>query len=332
MQISGTFAIDPVCAGLAPMAGAADRALRELCVSFGAGHTCSEMVSAKGVALGDRKSDGLLRLSAEERPAGIQLFGSEAAAFVQALPQVLAHRPAFLDVNMGCPAPKIAGHGGGAALMKQPALCGKIIRALVRALEELGEAVPVSAKLRTGWDEQSRNAAEIAKRLEAEGAAFLTVHGRTRRQMYAPPVDYETIRAVKAAVAIPVIGNGDITDGPSAKRMFELTGCDGVTLGRGALGRPWVFRQIAAFLRGGALLPEPPIEERMRVMLEHIRRLCAYKGDGIGMREARKHAAWYMKGIPGAARLRRSVCALSSMEELVAIAQQLCEGWGNAGH
>ena len=310
---------DPTRAVLAPMAGVADRALRELCMEAGAAFCSAEMVSATGIFCGDRKSGALLELGPAERPAGIQLFGREPKHFGKAVEAALKHGPAFIDLNMGCPAHKVAGHGSGAALMKSPDLARKIVEATVDAV---AGAVPVSIKMRIGWDDSSKNAVEIAQICEAAGAAWLTVHGRTRQQMYAPPVDYEAIRAVKAAVRLLVIGNGDVADGQSAKAMLERTGCDAVMVGRGAQGRPWVFRQIYAYLRDGALLPEPPLEERLQAMLRHVRLLCAYKGEGVGMREARKHAAWYLKGLHGGARLRQAVVTLRSIEELGGIAEQ----------
>jgi len=313
------FAFDLTRAALAPMAGVADRALRELCIEYGAAFCCGEMVSAMGICCGDRKSGMLMELHPTEQPAGIQLFGREPRCFAEAAQAALKHGPAFIDLNMGCPAHKVAGHGSGAALMKSPELAREIVETVVDAVED---AVPVSVKMRIGWDEDSVNAVEIAQICETAGVAWITVHGRTRKQMYAPPVDYEAIRAVKEAARIPVIGNGDVTDGPSAKTMLERTGCDMVMVGRGVQGRPWVFGQIHAYLRGGILLPEPPLEERLQVMLRHVRLLCAYKGEYIGMREARKHAAWYLKGLRGGAKLRQAVTALRSIEELEGIAEQ----------
>jgi len=304
---------------LAPMAGVADRALRELCMEQGAAYCCGEMVSAMGIYCGDRKSAQLMELHEAEQPCGIQLFGKEPHTFPKAVEAALKRNPAFIDLNMGCPAHKVAGHGGGAALMKSPALLREIVKTTVRAV---AGAVPVSVKIRAGWDEYTRNAVEIARVCEQAGAARLTVHGRTRAQMYAPPVDLGIIREVKQAVGIPVTGNGDVIDGPSASRMLEHTGCDAVMIGRGAMGRPWVFAQIAAYLKDSTVLPEPPIEERLSVMLRHVRLLCEYKGERIGMREARKHAAWYLRGLRGGAGLRRAVVRIESIEQLEEIAEQ----------
>ena len=314
----GTIELDARTAGLAPMAGVADMAFRELCCEFGATYVVSEMVSSKGLTMADRKSRKLLVLSDKERPAAAQIFGDNPEIMANSARECLAFHPDVIDINMGCPAPKIAGNGGGSALMKEPEKAEAIVRAVVSAVE-----LPVTVKIRTGWDSEHVNAVELAKRFEAAGAAAVTVHGRTRQQMYAPPVDAETIAAVKRAVSIPVIANGDITDGPSAARMLEKTNADYLLVGRGALGRPWVFSQISAYLRHGVLLPEPPLSERMRVMVRHIRRSCDYKGERIGIREARKHAAWYIKGVRGAAQLRQKVGALSSVEELEALAFEL---------
>ena len=307
-------------AALAPMAGVADRALRELCVSYGAAYVIGEMASSKGISMHDRKSASLLSISPQERPAGVQLFGDDPLTMAKAAEMAMAYEPDFLDINMGCPAPKVAGNGGGSALMKRPLLAAQIVRACVQAVP-----VPVTVKMRIGWDETTVNAPELAKLCADAGAAAITVHGRTRVQMYAPPVHLDEIRKVKQAVDIPVIGNGDVTDGDSAKRMLDETGCDFLMVGRGALGRPWIFRQIEAYLERGELLPEPELEERMRVMLGHIRTLCAYKGDYIGMREARKHAAWYIRGIRGAASYRNRVGALSSIAELEALAADVLQ-------
>lgn len=302
-------------AALAPMAGVADRAFRELCVSYGAKYVVGEMVSSKGVSMNDKKSKELMLLSDKERPAAVQLFGDNPEIMATAARQALKYSPEAIDINMGCPAPKIAGNGGGCALMKNPALARDITRAVVRAVN-----LPVTVKIRSGWDESNINAVEIAKNCESAGASLITVHGRTKSQMYAPPVNTDIIKQVKKAVGIPVIGNGDITDGVSAAIMLEKTNCDMVMVGRGALGRPWVFSQINAYLNHCRILPEPPVSERMAVMLRHIKKLCEYKGDYIGMREARKHAAWYMKGIKGAAAYRQRIGTLESIGELEELA------------
>lgn len=303
---------------LAPMAGVADRAFRELCMSYGAAYVISEMVSSKGLTMQDKKSKELLFLSDAERPAGAQIFGDEPEIMANAALKAMEFSPDFIDINMGCPAPKIAGNGGGSALLKNPELIGKIVKKVVEV-----SPVPVTAKIRIGWDKNSINAVEIAKIIEAAGADAITVHGRTKDQMYAPPVSLDEIANVKKAVSIPVIGNGDIVDGKSAKLMLDMTGCDFLMVGRGALGNPWIFQCINAYLNKEADFTEPTLEEKMDVMLRHIGTLCEYKGVRIGMREARKHAAWYIKGIRGAAAFRQEIGQLSTMDELKALAERV---------
>ena len=307
-------------ASLAPLAGVADRAFRELCRGYGAAYTVCEMASAKGISLGDKKSAELLSITETERPAGSQIFGNSPETMAIAAKKALEYNPDFIDINMGCPAPKVASSGGGALLMKDPVLAASIVKAVAEV-----STVPVTVKMRSGWDDNNINAVELAKRCEDAGAAAITVHGRTKVQMYAPPVNTDIIRQVKQAVSIPVIGNGDVVDGISAARLMEETGCDMVMVGRGALGRPWVFSQINAYLDHEVILPDPPVVERMRVMLKHIEALCQYKGERVGIREARKHAAWYTKGLHGAANYRARIGLISSIEELQQIALELIE-------
>ena len=299
-------------AALAPMAGVTDRAFRELCVSFGAAYVVGEMVSSKGLTYGSEKSAELLGLSDEERPAAVQLFGYEPDVMARAAQFSLRYRPEIIDINMGCPAPKIAGNGSGAALMKNPALCGEIVKAVSSAVD-----VPVTVKIRKGWDSGSVNAVEVAQICEKNGAAAITVHGRTREQQYAPPADWDIIREVKRSVGIPVIGNGDITSAADAAKMYEHTGCDLVMVGRGALGNPWIFREINSLI--GYDRPSLPVShaERITVLLRHVRMMCEYKGEKIAMSEARKHAAWYFKGMKGAAELRRRAGTLETYEQLI---------------
>lgn len=307
-------------AALAPMAGVTDRAFRELSTEFGAAYTVSEMVSAKGLTMCDRKSKELLLLSDKERPSGAQIFGYQPDVMAQSVNSVMNFNPDFIDINMGCPAPKIAGNGSGSALLKNPPLVGEIVRSVVKA-----SPVPVTVKIRVGWDSEHINAVEVAKYIEDSGATAITVHGRTREQMYAPPVLYDEIARVKSSVSIPVIGNGDVADPLSAKKMLDETGCDFLMVGRGALGNPWVFKRINAYLESGVLLPEPDVEEKMSVMLRHIETMCEYKGERVGMREARKHAGWYIKGIRGAATFRREVGELSDMQSLVDLANRVTD-------
>ena len=298
-------------AALAPMAGVADRAFREICKQFGASYLVGEMASSKGLTMGSRKTEELLAVTDLERPMAIQLFGSDPETMARAAYSSLEYCPDILDINMGCPAPKVAGNGGGSSLMLSPTLAGEIVRAVSRAVN-----IPVTVKMRRGWDSEHLNAVELAKICEQSGAAAITVHGRTRAQMYAPPVDRQTIADVKRAVSVPVIGNGDIVSPETALSMYAETGCDLVMVGRGALGRPWLFAQIAAAADGRDVPPDPALEEKMSIMRRHIVLLCRYKGDHIGMLEARKHVAWYIKGMPGAAKLRGLAGTLSSMDDL----------------
>lgn len=312
-------------AALAPMAGVADRAFRELCIEFGAAYVVSEMVSSKGLTMHDRKSDSLMQLGETEKAAAVQIFGCEPETMAEAAKKAAATGCPVIDINMGCPAPKIAGNGGGSALMKDPDLAARITEKVVQAVD-----IPVTVKIRAGWDEENINAVHMATLLEKAGAAAITVHGRTRKQMYAPPVNLDIIRQVKQAVSVPVIGNGDIVDALSAENMFKETGCDFIMVGRGALGAPWLFRQINEYFDSGIILPEPSIEERMAVMLRHINQLCENKGDYVGMREARKHAAWYIKGIRGAAALRQEIGSLENLSQLEAIAEKVIAASNNS--
>ena len=303
-------------AALAPMAGVADRAFRRICVEYGAAYVVGEMVSSKGLNFGDRKSAELLELGEEERPAAVQLFGDDPEQMARAARLAMAVRPDAIDINMGCPAPKIAGNHCGSALMREPELCRRIVRAVAEAVE-----VPVTAKIRKGYGRDEVNAVEVAQACAAGGAAAITVHGRTREQMYAPPVDWEIIRRVKEAVDIPVIGNGDVTSAAQAAALYEQTGCDLVMVGRGALGAPWLFAQINAYLQEGRVLPDPPVAKRMAVLLRQISLAVEYKGERVAMREARKHAAWYMRGLRGAAGLRARAGTLETFDDR----RRLCE-------
>lgn len=303
---------------LAPMAGVTDLPFRQLCASFGAAYVVTEMVSAKALSFSDRKSDALMELAEQEHPAAIQIFGDDPEIMAQAARLACAHRPDMIDINMGCPAPKIANNGSGSALMKNPDLCGRIVEAVKKAVE-----IPVTVKIRKGWDQDSVNAVEVATVCAQAGADAIAVHGRTREQMYTPPADWEIIRQVKNAVPIPVIGNGDIVDARCAAAMLEQTGCDAVMVGRGALGNPWIFSQINAYLDHDTLISEPGIYEKVRVMLQHIRALCDYKGEPHGMREARKHVGWYLKGMRGAAGFRREAGMLETFSQLVDLTQRM---------
>ena len=269
--------------------------------------------------MGDKKSAGLLAVTEAEHPVGVQLFGSDPGVMAQAAETAAGFGPDFIDIKMGCPAPKVIKSGGGSLLMQKPKLAGEIVKAVANAV-----SLPVTVKIRAGWDAGSRNAAELAKICEDAGAEMITVHGRTREQMYAPPADLDIIREVKQAVSVPVVGNGDIFTAADAARMYEATGCDYVMAGRGALGAPWLFMQINALLEQDVLLPTPPVSERMRVMLRHISMACAHKGETVALREARTHAAHYMRGLRGAAALRREAGTLSSFEQLEELAYRVC--------
>ena len=305
-------------AALAPMAGVADCAFRELCASFGASYTVTEMVSSKGIHFNSKKSAELMELTDKERPSGIQIFGDEPDTMAEAAVFAQQFKPDFIDINMGCPAPKISGNGSGASLMKKPKLCGEIVSKVVKAVN-----VPVTVKMRKGWDDESVNCVEVAKIVEYNGASAVAVHGRTRQQYYKPPVDWDIIREVKSSLKIPVIGNGDVTSGQSAKKLYEHTGCDMVMVGRGALGRPWIFKEINEYLKNGTLPTPPSTEEKLNIMISQIERMCELKGEYLGIRQSRKHIVWYLKGFKGAASLRNEAGHVSSMEEIKSLVQKV---------
>lgn len=304
---------------LAPMAGIADLAFRELCHDFGAAYSVTEMVSAKGLVMNDRKSRALMTLGTAH-PAGIQLFGTEPDVMAEASQKCLEFSPEIIDINMGCPAPKIAGNGAGSALMKTPDLAGEIIRAVADAV-----TIPVTVKIRKGWDSNSINAVELAQIAEQSGAAAIAIHGRTRTEMYSGKADWDIIRQVKSAVSIPVIGNGDVTNVQTAALMLEQTGCDAVMIGRGALGNPWLFRQINAYLTECRVLPPPGIHEKMAVMLKQIQKTIEYKGEHTAMLEARHHAAYYTRGLRGGAAFRREISSLETFEQLAELACRIAK-------
>lgn len=318
MRIGNVEIKNGIC--LAPMAGIADRAFRELCIHYGAGYVVTEMVSAKGLTMGDKKSAQLLTLGEIEHPAAAQIFGDDPEVMAAAAVRCLDFKPNIIDINMGCPAPKIAMNGGGASLMKKPALAGEIIRAVSSTVD-----IPVTVKIRKGWDDEHINAVELAQIAEKNGAAAIAVHGRTRVQMYAGTVDYDVIAKVKQSVGIPVIGNGDITDEQSAAIMLEKTNCDGIMIGRGALGNPWLFRRLNAYLSECRVLPDVSINEKMVVMLKHIQTIIEYKGEYTAMREARHHAAYYTKGLRGGAAFRREIGTLEKYEQLEELAFRIAK-------
>jgi len=306
-------------AALAPMAGVADRAYRLMCKRYGAAYVVSEMVSAKGICYSDRKTAALCTVTDEERPMAVQLFGSEPDFMADAVKIVLDYRPDIIDINMGCPVPKVVNTGAGSALMKDIPLAAAITEAAVKAAGD----TPVTVKLRRGWSSDSINAVEFARAVEASGAAAVAVHGRTREQYYSGESDMGIIADVKNAVSIPVIGNGDVTDARSCIDMYERTGCDLVMIGRGSYGNPFVFEEISAHLEGREY-NAPTVEEKMRVMLEHIRLILSLseKCEELAMHEARKHAAWYMNGYYGSAKFRGRCYTLSSYSEAEALAEE----------
>lgn len=315
-------------AALAPMAGVADRAFRQLCFGYGASFVVGEMVSSKGLTYGDRKSADLLMLDDDCRPAAIQLFGDDPSTMARAAVMAMDYHPDWIDINFGCPAPKIVSNHSGSALMRDPDLCRRIVQAVKDAVP-----IPVTAKIRKGYAKDEVNAVDVALACEAGGADALTVHGRTRDQVYAPPVDIDIIRQVKCALHIPVIGNGDIVDAKSAADMYEQTGCDMIMVGRAALGAPWIFAHIAAYLEHGELLPEPTVSQRMTVLMQQVRKMVEYKGERVGLLEARKHAAWYMNGMRGAAAFRRDAGSIKTMSDLELLCERVIdefEGEGNA--
>ncbi len=303
-------------AALAPMAGVTDMAYRQVCYGFGAAYTVTEMVSAKAVEYGDKKTAAIADIRGDEGPVFIQVFGDSPETMALAAGKLAWLGPAGIDINMGCPVPKVAGNGAGSALMKEPEKCGEIIRAVKGAV-----GLPVTVKIRAGWDESSINAVEVAKICEQAGADAICVHGRTRSQMYQGRADWDIIRQVKEAVSVPVIGNGDVVDAQSARNLLMETGCDMVMAGRGALGNPWLFRQINAYLTESCtILPGPGIAERLAAMRRHIGLAVEYKGEARAMREARKHVGWYLHGLRGAAEFRRragQLCTLRDLDELV---------------
>lgn len=303
---------------LAPMAGVSDRAYRELCVRFGAAYCVSEMVSSKALSFNSKKSEELMEISDLERPCGIQIFGDDPKCMADAAKHALENKPDIIDINMGCPAPKISSNGSGSALMKNPQLCGEIVKAVTAVTD-----TPVTVKIRKGWDDDSVNAVEVAKICESAGAAAITVHGRTRQQYYKPPVDYDIIKAVRESVSVPVIANGDIDSAEKAKEVMDITGCDLVMVGRATLGNPWIFSQINAYLENpNVKIHTPDLEERLGVMIEHISKMVEYKGEHMAMLQARKLVVGYFKGIKGAAALRNEAGKIKTLDDLYELRQK----------
>ena len=303
---------------LAPMAGVSDGAYRELCVRFGAAYCVSEMVSSKALSFNSKKSEELMEISDLERPCGIQIFGDDPKCMADAAKHAFENKPDIIDINMGCPAPKISSNGSGSALMKNPRLCGEIVKAVTAVTD-----IPVTVKIRKGWDDDSVNAVEVAKICESAGAAAITVHGRTRQQYYKPPVDYDIIRAVRESVSVPVIANGDIDSAERSKEVMDITGCDLVMIGRATLGNPWIFSQINAYLENpNVKIHTPDLEERLGVMIEHIGKMVEYKGEHMAMLQARKLVVGYFKGMKGAAALRNEAGKIKTLDDLYELRQK----------
>ncbi len=301
LTIGGVALDNPVI--LAPMAGVCNPPFRILAKRLGAGMVCAEMVSDKALVHRNERTQHMVQIVPDEHPVSLQLVGYDKETMVMAAELVASGTNAdIIDINMGCPVLKIHKNGSGAALAKDPFYAAEIVDAVVRRVDR-----PVTVKFRKGWDDDHVNAVEVAKAVEAAGAQAVTVHGRTAKQMYAGKADWSVIRQVKEAVAIPVIGNGDVNSPEEAARLLRETGCDGVMIGRAALGYPWIFREIAAYLAHGDIMAPPTAEERMAVAIEHLHLLVADKGEYIGVREMRKHAGWYVKGLPGSAQLRQAI-------------------------
>lgn len=304
---------------LAPMASVADRAYRLMCKKYGASYLVSEMVSAKGICYSDKKTSALCTVTDEERPMAVQLFGSEPDFMAEAVKIVLQYNPDIIDINMGCPVPKVVNTGAGSALMKDIKLASQITESAVKS----AEGIPVTVKIRSGWDSEHINAVEMSKVLESSGASAIAVHGRTREQFYSGKADWNIIKQVKESVSIPVIGNGDVTDLDSCIEMYKNTGCDLVMIGRGTYGNPFIFDAIDSYFKGETYTP-PDVSEKMRVMLEHIRLILSMseKSEELAMHEARKHTAWYMNGYYGSAKFRGRCYQISSYAEAEALAEE----------
>lgn len=303
---------------LAPMAGVTDLPFRLLCREQGAGLLCMEMISAKALQYQNKNTKALLSIHPQEYPVSLQLFGSDPKIISEQARRIEELPFQILDINMGCPVPKVVRNGEGSALMKDPKLVYEIVHETVKAIQK-----PVTAKIRKGFDDTSVNAAEIAKVIEEAGGAAVAVHGRTREQYYSGRADWEIIRKVKETVSIPVIGNGDVDSCEKAAAMIRETGCDGVMIGRGAQGNPWIFSELLEYDRTGSILPRPDAREIRRMMLRHARLQLEFKGDYIGIREMRKHVAWYTKGMKGAARLRSLINQVESYQELEELMEKM---------
>lgn len=308
-------------AALAPMASVADKAYRTIAKEFGAAYCVGEMASCKGLCYSDKKTAALLTVTASERPMAVQLFGAEPEFMYKAVRIAEKYKPDIIDINAGCPMPKIVSGGAGCALMRTPELFGKLIDAAVSATD-----IPVTVKIRKGWDNDHVNAVELALIAERNGAAAVAVHGRTKEQLYSGKADWDIIKEVKRAVSIPVIGNGDVSSPKDCERMYEYTNCDLVMIGRGSYGRPWIFGQIRDYFDGKSVRPEPDLDEKLTIMRRHIELLVGDKGERTGMKEARRQAAWYIKGINGAAKFRNLFSCMNKLADLDNLVEQIKQG------
>ncbi len=308
-------------AALAPMASVADKAYRTIAKEFGAAYCVGEMASCKGLCYSDKKTAALLTVTESERPMAVQLFGAEPEFMYKAVRIAEKYKPDIIDINAGCPMPKIVSGGAGCALMRTPELFGKLIDAAVSATD-----IPVTVKIRKGWDNEHINAVELALIAEKSGAAAVAVHGRTKEQLYSGKADWDIIKEVKRAVSIPVIGNGDVSSPEDCERMYEYTNCDLVMIGRGSYGRPWLFGQIRDYFDGKSVRPEPDLDEKLSIMRRHIELLVGDKGERTGMKEARRQAAWYIKGINGAAKFRNLFGCMNKLADLDNLVEQIKQG------
>ena len=305
---------------LAPMASVSDKAYRYICKKYGVPYMVSEMASSKGMHYNDRKTRELLSIDDFERPMGVQIFGDNPEYMAEAAKKCMEFSPSIIDINMGCPVPKVAGNGAGSSLMKTPELAGEIVKSVVSSVD-----IPVTVKIRKGWDDENVNAVEFSKMLEANGASAICIHGRTRKQMYKPPVDWEIIKSIKQAISIPVIGSGDVISPEDVVKMYKETGCDLVMIGRGSYGNPWIFLQVKEYMETGEIKTLPTVEERLSVMVEHIKLLCKFKGENIGIKQARKHSSWYIKGMKNSALFRGECGKLERLDDINILKNKILE-------